>query len=236
MSSNKFDRIDELLESTSAEKRIKFDFSEIETTESKIAIDKEPEEIPAPTIDVTPVEEVEEPVIEELIIDEPVVEEPVIEEVAEELVEEEPEAPAEEEPVAAAHVVAPVLLDEVPEDDQPEVKQDKKAKKEKKEKQPKDKKSKTKFLQIALITVVSIATLWTVMYTVDHTLAAQGISPMFAISETEYDDHSLSYKCLGYKVQFMFDSNDRLTQKCVPAWKDGPNDIREQQGLIFEKG
>lgn len=231
MSSNKFDRIDELLESTSAEKRIKFDFSEIETTESKIAIDKEPEEMPAPTIDVTPVEEVEEPVIEE-----PVIEEPIIEEVAEELIEEEPEAPAEEEPVEAAPVVAPVLLDEVPEDDEPEVKQDKKAKKEKKEKQPKDKKSKTKFLQIALITVVSIATLWTVMYTVDHTLAAQGISPMFAISETEYDDHSLSYKCLGYKVQFMFDSNDRLTQKCVPAWKDGPNDIREQQGLIFEKG
>lgn len=236
MSSNKFDRIDELLESTSAEKRIKFDFSEIETTESKIAIDKEPDEMPAPTIDVTPVEEVEEPVIEELIIDEPVVEEPVIEEVAEELVEEEPEAPAEEEPVVAAPVVAPVLLDEVPEDDEPEVKQDKKAKKEKKEKQSKNKKSKTKILQIALITVVSIATLWTVMYTVDHTLAAQGISPMFAISETEYDDHSLSYKCLGYKVQFMFDSNDRLTQKCVPAWKDGPNDIREQQGLIFEKG
>lgn len=231
MSSNKFDRIDELLESTSAEKRIKFDFSEIETTESKIAIDKEPEEMPAPTIDVTPVEEIEEPVIEE-----PAVEEPVVEEI----IEEEPEVSAEEEPVEeapaqAAPVVAPILLDEVPEDVEPEVKQEKKAKKEKKEKQPKDKTSKTKFLQIALIVIVSIATLWTVMYTVDHTLAAQGISPMFAISETEYDDHSLSYKCLGYKVQFMFDSNDRLTQKCVPAWKDGPNDIREQQGLIFEK-
>ncbi len=231
MSSNKFDRIDELLESTSAEKRIKFDFSEIETTESKIAIEKEPEEMPAPTIDVTPFEEIEEPIIEE-----PAVEEPVVEEI----IEEEPEVPAEEEPVEeapaqAAPVVAPILLDEVPEDVEPEVKQEKKAKKEKKEKQPKDKTSKTKFLQIALIVIVSIATLWTVMYTVDHTLAAQGISPMFAISETEYDDHSLSYKCLGYKVQFMFDSNDRLTQKCVPAWKDGPNDIREQQGLIFEK-
>lgn len=225
MSSNKFDRIDELLESTSAEKRIKFDFSEIETTESKIAIEKEPEEMPAPTIDVTPVEEIEEPVIEE-----PVIEEPAVEEV----IEEEPEAPAEEEPVEAAPVVAPVLLDPIVEDDEPEVKQEKKSKKEKKEKQPKDKTSKVKFLQIALIVIVSFATLWTVMYTVDHTLAAQGISPMFALSETEYDDGSLSYKCLGYKVQFMFDSNDRLTQKCVPAWEDGPNDIREQQGLLFE--
>ena len=226
MDSNRLDKIDELLESTSAEKRIKFDFSEIETTESKIAIDAQPEEMPAPTIDVTPVEDIEEPVYEEPVFEEPVAEElDIIEEpIIEEVIEEEPEA---------APVAAPVFLDPIA-DDEPEVKQEKKAKKEKKEKQPKDKTSKIKFLQIALIVIVSVATLWTVMYTVDHTLAAQGISPMFALSETEYDDHSLSYKCLGYKVQFMFDSNDRLTQKCVPAWEEGPNDIREQQGLIFE--
>ena len=223
MDSNRLDKIDELLESTSAEKRIKFDFSEIETTESKIAIENEPEEMPAPTIDVTPVEE---PVAEE-IIEEPIIEEPVFEEI----IEDEPEAPAEE-PVAP--VAAPVLLDPIV-DDEPEVQEIKKEKKVKQPKQPKDKASKVKLLQIALIVIVSVATLWTVMYTVDHTLAAQGISPMFALSETEYDDHSLSYKCLGYKVQFMFDSNDRLTQKCVPAWEDGPNDIRAQQGLIFEK-
>jgi hypothetical protein len=226
MDSNRLDKIDELLESTSAEKRIKFDFSEIETTESKIAIDAQPEEMPAPTIDVTPVEDIEEPVYEEPVFEEPVAEElDIIEEpIIEEVIEEEPEA---------APVAAPVFLDPIA-DDEPEVKQEKKTKKEKKEKQPKDKTSKIKFLQIALIVIVSVATLWTVMYTVDHTLAAQGISPMFALSETEYDDHSLSYKCLGYKVQFMFDSNDRLTQKCVPAWEEGPNDIREQQGLIFE--
>ncbi len=226
MDSNRLDKIDELLESTSAEKRIKFDFSEIETTESKIAIDAQPEEMPAPTIDVTPVEDIEEPVYEEPVFEEPVAEElDIIEEpIIEEVIEEEPEA---------APVAAPVFLDPI-DDDEPEQKQEKKTKKEKKEKQPKDKTSKIKFLQIALIVIVSVATLWTVMYTVDHTLAAQGISPMFALSETEYDDHSLSYKCLGYKVQFMFDSNDRLTQKCVPAWEEGPNDIREQQGLIFE--
>ncbi len=247
-------KIDELLESTSAEKRIKFDFSEIETTESKIVIDNEPEEIPAPVIDVTPVEEPEEPVIEEIVIDEPEIEEPVIEEpvfeeepIAEEaeleLIEE--SAPVEEEAVeeesveAAEVAAAAVLIDQFIDDSEPviETKQKKekvKKEKQKKEKQPKDKKSKVKFLQIALIVIVSIATAWTVMYTVDHTLAAQGISPMFAISETVYDDYSRSYKCLGYKVQFMFDSNDRLTQKCVPAWEDGPNDIRVQQGLLFE--
>ncbi len=242
-------KIDELLESTSAEKRIKFDFSEIETTESKIVIDNEPEEIPAPVIDVTPVEEIEEPVIEEIVIDEPEIEEPVFDEpVFEEdpiADETEPEiigeaAPVEEEtveeePVEAAEVAAAaVLIDQVIDDSEPVIEAKQKKEKIKKEKQPKEKKSKVKFLQIALIVIVSIATAWTVMYTVDHTLAAQGISPMFAISETVYDDYSRSYKCLGYKVQFMFDSNERLTQKCVPAWEDGPNDIRVQQGLLFE--
>ena len=91
-----------------------------------------------------------------------------------------------------------------------------------------------KILRIAIIVIVSIATLWTVMYTVDHVLACQGITPFFAVSETVYEDGSLSYKCLGYKVQFMFDANDNLTQKCVPFWEDGPNDIRFARGELFE--
>lgn len=112
-----------------------------------------------------------------------------------------------------------------------------KKKKAKKEKKPKAKSGKgngAKIFRIAVIVIVSIATLWTVMYTVDHVLACQGITPFFAISETVYEDGSLSYKCLGYKVQFMFDANDNLTQKCVPIWEDGPNDIRYARGELFE--
>lgn len=111
---------------------------------------------------------------------------------------------------------------------------EKKAKKEKKPKAKKDKEKMHKILRIAIIVIVSIATLWTVMYTVDHVLACQGITPFFSVSETVYEDGSLSYKCLGYKVQFMFDANDNLTQKCVPFWEDGPNDIRFARGELFE--
>ena len=232
MDSNKFDRIDELLESTSAEKRIKFDFSEIEPTESKITIEKEPEDMPVPTIDVTPVEE---PVVEE-IVEEPVIEEPVFEEV----IEDEPEAPAEE---PAAPVAAPVLLDPIV-DDEPEVQEVKKEKKVKQPKQPKDKASRVKLLQIALIVIVSVATLWTVMYTVDHTLAAQGIGPVFSYNNSEYtvsyinseEAGAWSYDCLGYKVQFLFDESGQLKQDCVWAWEEGPNDVLLKRGVLFEIG
>lgn len=114
---------------------------------------------------------------------------------------------------------------------------DEEPKKAKKAKAPKAKSGKgngAKIFRIAVIVIVSIATLWTVMYTVDHVLACQGITPFFAVSETVYEDGSLSYKCLGYKVQFMFDANDNLTQKCVPIWEDGPNDIRYARGELFE--
>ena len=38
------------------------------------------------------------------------------------------------------------------------------------------------------------------------------------------------------KIQFRFDSNGNLTQKCVPTWKDGPNDIADKQesGASFQ--
>lgn len=208
------DKVDELLESTSAEKRIKFNLSDIEPLETEMSLEErfgaapEEDETPSPTIEATPVEDIAE--TEEEVIEEPV-----------ELVE-------VEEPVVVA---APVMkiIDEtstVISDDEPV-----------KEEAPKKKaKSKVKFnaLQIILIVVFSVATLWTLVYTVDHTLAAQGYSPAFSVSSTSYDDGSVSYKCLGYKVQFMYDSNDNLTQKCVPFWKDGPNDIRYKQGLLFE--
>lgn len=208
------DKVDELLESTSAEKRIKFNLSDIEPLETEMSLEErfgaapEEDEITSPTIEATPVEDIAE--TEEEVIEEPV-----------ELVE------AEEPVVVAAPVMK--IIDEtstVISDDEPV-----------KEEAPKKKaKSKVKFnaLQIILIVVFAVATLWTLVYTVDHTLAAQGYSPAFSVSSTSYDDGSVSYKCLGYKVQFMYDSNDNLTQKCVPFWKDGPNDIRYKQGLLFE--
>lgn len=210
MDDNKnLDKIDELLESTSAENRIKFSLSDIESTDTTLEgrfgtapEDEYEEEIPSPTVEVTPVEE----------------EFDDVEEIAE---AEEPE-----------YVAAPVMkiIDEtstIITDDEP-------VKAETPEQKPAKKKVKFNALQIILIVVFSIATLWSVIYTVDHTLAAQGYSPAFSISSTSYDDGSVSFKCLGYKVQFMYDSNDNLTQKCVPFWEDGPNDIRFNQGLLFE--
>lgn len=209
------DKVDELLESTSAEKRIKFNLSDIEPLETDVPLEERfgtaPEEdtIPSPTIDVTPVEDIAE-------TEEEVVEEPV-------------EVESVTEPVAVA-APAMKIIDETStmiSDDEPV-----------KEEEPKQKKAKkkTKFnaLQIILVVVFSIATLWTLIYTVDHTLAAQGYSPAFSVSSTSYDDGSVSFKCLGYKVQFMYDANDNLTQKCVPFWEDGPNDIRFNQGLLTE--
>lgn len=151
--------------------------------------------------------------------------------------------PVQPQPVQAEAPVAPPMNAQVnemqfnfapPPIEEPT--ESKKAKKEKKAKVPKGKKDKEtvhKILRIAIIVIVSIATLWTVMYTVDHVLACQGITPFFALSETEFEDGSLSYTCLGYKVQFMFDANDNLTQKCVPIWEDGPNDVRYARGELF---
>lgn len=84
-------------------------------------------------------------------------------------------------------------------------------------------------LQIVIICVVSVVALWLTMYTVDHTLAANGISPVFCKMTAAYEDGSESYKGILYKVQFKFDENGNLTQKCLPSWKDGPNDINTAQ-------
>ena len=99
-------------------------------------------------------------------------------------------------------------------------------------------KEKVKFnaLQIVLMCVVGVALLWCIVFTADHTLAAQGYSPIFCVQTQSYEDGSASYKGLGYKIQFRFDSDGNLTQKCVPAWKDGPNDIADKQesGASFQ--
>lgn len=113
----------------------------------------------------------------------------------------------------------------------------------KKAKKAKNKKRFGVFIRVFVITVLSLATLWTVMYTIDHTLAAQGIGPLFAYSESQYtvsyidseDAGAWSYECLGYRIQFVFDENGQLKQDCLWAWeKEGPNDILKQRGILFE--
>lgn len=124
----------------------------------------------------------------------------------------------------------------------------------KKAKKAKNKKRFGVFIRVFVITVLSIATLWTVMYTIDHTLAAQGIPPFFKLPNIEIGDHEIvgerkytvsyidsedpgawSYECLGYRIQFVFDENGQLKQECLWAWeKEGPNDILQQRGILFE--
>ncbi len=98
------------------------------------------------------------------------------------------------------------------------------------------------FVRVFVTVILSLVTLWTVMFTIDHTLAAQGIGPVFSYSEKEYtvsyidseDAGAWSYKCLGYKIQFVFDESGHLTQDCVWAWEEGPNDVLQQRGMLFE--
>ncbi len=108
---------------------------------------------------------------------------------------------------------------------------------EKPRRQKKDK-EKLKFnaLQIVLISVVGVLLLWCIAFTADHTIAAQGYSPIFSVQTQTYEDGSASFKGLGYKIQFRFDANGNLTQKCVPIWKDGPNDTADKQesGASFQ--
>lgn len=192
---NSFDKIDELLESTSSDKRIKFDLNDVETVEGP-KIDDPVEEYAPNTVEVAPVEE-KEPAVE----DKPQGIQVIDETSTTITFEEGPD----------------ISIDELMPADT----------KKKKVKGPKEK-LKFKPVQIIIIAVVSLITLWTIFFTVDHTLAAQGISPVFCKQSAVYEDGSQSYKGLGYKVQFKFDANGKLTQKCVPAWKDGPNDIVHQ--------
>lgn len=91
-------------------------------------------------------------------------------------------------------------------------------------------KIKFKPVHIVVMAILGVVTLWCVMFTVDHTLAANGISPLFCIQSASYEDQSTSYKGLGYKIQFRFDENKNLTQDCIPMWKQGPNDIAHPDG------
>lgn len=80
-------------------------------------------------------------------------------------------------------------------------------------------------VHIVIMAIVGLIALWSVFFTVDHTLAAQGISPIFCVETAQYKDGSVSYTGAGYKVQLTFDSKGNISQKVVPIWKQGPNDI-----------
>lgn len=198
-----FNRVDELLENTSAENRIKFNEDD--------AIDL------LSSQESTPVEQQSEP--EALNIETNSV----------------PEADYEDEDEDDSDTVC--IIDEtsttIELSDSTETYQSPSS-----EKKPKKKKEKIKFnaLQIVLMSVVGVLLLWCVAFTVDHTIAAQGYSPIFSVQTQTYEDGSASFKGLGYKIQFRFDASGNLTQKCVPIWKDGPNDTADKQesGASFQ--
>lgn len=153
--------------------------------------------------------------------------------------EEVAEAPVEavEQPVEQTPVTQMPVQPQIP------AEPEKKSKKDAGSEVAKAKKNKNlgTFVRVFVISLLSVITLWTVMYTVDHSLAAQGIAPLFSVSSTEYTVSYLetdkpaafSYKCLGYKVQFLTNENYQLTQDCVWAWEEGPNDILLQRGQLF---
>ena len=199
MEENKKDlnKIDELLESTSNDKRIKFDINDVEEVKGP-ELEDAVEAVAPNTVEVTPIAEEAEEIIEEPVEDIPV-EEPqgicIIDETSTTVIfEEGPDMTIDE-------LVSPAKV--------------KKAKG----------KIKFKPVQIVIMAILALATLWCIFFTVDHTLAAQGISPVFSKKVSEYEDGSVSYKGLGYKAQFRFDQNGALTQKVCPFWEEGPNDI-----------
>lgn len=200
---NNPDKIDELLESTSSENRIKFNFAEIESIKGP-----EIEEIISDTPDKKASPKAEPlPVIKAEPIDEP-------------KPSKQPVQTEQQQFSIIDETSTTVTFEEGPDISIDEISPSKKSK----VKKPKEK-IKFSVLQIVLISVAAVITLWFVFFTVDHTLAAQGISPIFCRETAVYEDNSASYKGLGYKIQFKFDSKGNLTQKCLPAWKDGPNDL-----------
>lgn len=156
--------------------------------------------------------------------------------------EEVAEAPVE----VVSQPIEQIPVTQMPVQPQIPVEPEKKSKKDAGSEVAKAKKNKNlgTFVRVFVISLLSVITLWTVMYTVDHSLAAQGIAPLFSVSSTEYTVSYLetdkpaafSYKCLGYKVQFLTNENYQLTQDCVWAWEEGPNDILLQRGQLFPVG
>ena len=218
---DRFDRIDELLNDTSAENRIKFD--KPQSDEPK-AINTDDDAINSlfgnPTQETQPVEEAA-----------PVNEVPV------QSVTGDDDEDEDEENEGATVCIIDETATTVELTDDSAVYQNSSVD-EAGAQVKKAPKQKVKFnaLQIVLMCIVGVVLLWCVVFTVDHTLAAQGYSPVFCVETQKYEDGSANYTGLGYKIQFRFDSGDNLTQKCVPIWQDGPNDIADKQesGASFQ--
>ena len=256
------DKIDDLLESTSEERRFKFNFAKIESViSSQIKEIEDPDpsfETETEKTVLLPDNELQENVIEEsadsVVVEEPVIiEEPVvIAEAVNSVVIEEPVNPvvevepiAEEKPAPAKEPVqaqqqkmciidetsTSVVIEQGPDISVDEIVSGVNVSTAKKAKVKKPKEPlKLKPIQIVIMAIAGLITLWVVMFTIDHTLAANGISPVFSRETETYADGSASYKGLGYKVQFKFDANGNLTQMVCPFWKDGPNDVVEFPG------
>lgn len=247
----RLDRIDDLLDSTSEEKRFKLNFAKIEsvigsqdkeikdadsstatkTEEVVLPSDKEVqkfeiEEPVNPVIDVKPIAEevvpAEKPVAEEKAS----VKEPVAEKKA--VAAKEPVQTQQQKICIIDETSTSVVIEQGPDISVNEIVSgvSTKSKKEKKPKEP----LKLKPIQIVIMALVGLVALWVIMFTVDHTLAANGISPVFSRETETFADGSASYKGLGYKVQFKFDSQGNLTQQVCPFWEEGPNDIVEFPG------
>lgn len=213
MDDNNLNKIDELLESTSAERRIKFNINEIE------AVDGPQIEDPAPSFanieNTHNTEEVDSVVAKP----EPIAKKPETEE-------------AKSEPVQPQQNICiidetstTVVFEQGPDLTANEihaVAEPTDVVKKKGPKQP----VKFSVIQIIAMVVVGIIALWSVMFTVDHVLAVNGTTPVFCVKKADYENGSMSFKGLGYKVQFTFDNNGNLSQSCDPFWKDGPNDAR----------
>ena len=236
--------------------KVKIDFGSIESTESGIALE---EKFGAAQEFDFPVDSVEAPVEEQI-------EDFGNIEFAEEAMPQEPIDPAPQIPVqqmpAQQMPVQQMPVQQMPVQQMPAqpapAKKKKKAKKsveEKKAKRAKRNKNFGIFIRIFVITILSVVTLWTVAYTVDHVLAAQGYAPVFVIEKTKYDIiylsdeneilrsngydenelmYAYSYECLGYKIQHVYDEKCNPEVDFVWAWEKGAVDELYDRGELFK--
>lgn len=219
--SKKLEEIDELLKRTSSEERVKYNLSDVNIdaddfkTEST-DISSDDTFIPAQEKKTDNYDDISS----KTVIAEPIADTTVI------------IKPVQQTSNTAVRIVdettTTVTIEEGPEISVEEI-PDNSTVTENKVKKPKGK-IKLNALQITIISVVAVITAWFIVFTVDHMLSAQGLTPVFSFKTEEYADGSMNYMGAGYKIQFQFDSKGNLTQKCVPFWKDGPNDTKYADG------
>ena len=220
----------EFLNGAPDDNTMKVDFNNIESTESGIALEErfgvvqEYEEAPSVPVAQENVEYVGQP------------------------------APVQEMPVQPQIPVQPMPVQQAPVANKPAKKSKKAVDSEvKKAKKAKRQKGLGVFVRVFIISILSVATLWLAMYTIDHVLAAQGASPIMAISSDKYeiaylvDENTIlesnnqekmyayNYECLGYKVQLLFDEECNPKFDFVWAWEDGAIDELYNRGELFKE-